>query len=125
MKEWLNEVLTNGKTNAVKFLPKPVLIVVPTTIIHQWTEALARYSPHFHIRLYHGDSRTKTSGVNSKAIHRVLERSEDNVFRFRYPKKPGEKWQGVVIMTGYDTFRARHGPEKLRVFRGTPMAGQG
>jgi hypothetical protein len=92
--------------------PRPFLLVVPATLISQWAEEVHKFTRHINLIIYHGDSRQKSIALRGKAqlqrIERILTR-KDKVFHTGKPDR-------LVVITSYETFQSRHGPQGRKDF---------
>jgi SNF2 family DNA or RNA helicase len=53
-------------------VPKPVLLVCPTSVINNWRKEAARFTPELSVMVHHGTSRKKEEEFKKEAMNHAI-----------------------------------------------------
>lgn len=84
---------------------KPMLLVVPSTIITQWSKEIQKITSQLKLVILFGDKRTQrvSNWKNARVVTGALDKNDEIFNRSLESAK-------TLVLTTYETFRNRHGP---------------
>ncbi|PWY66464.1 putative DNA repair helicase rad5,16, partial [Aspergillus heteromorphus CBS 117.55] len=87
---------------------RPVIIIVPPHLIDQWMDEIMSITEEFQVLLYYGDARRQ---VGSYIKDKLTKKHE--IF------KGGLESARTIVVTSYQTWEARHGPQAVKAWCGS------
>ncbi|KAI9774717.1 MAG: hypothetical protein M1839_001678 [Geoglossum umbratile] len=85
-------------------VPKPTMVVVPPTLLHQWVEMIREHLPDFIVFIYYGNYPDTSQDQTKRFIDGCLHKRGF---------KDDERIAKAIILTTYKTMARRHGPALL------------
>jgi len=78
-------------------VPKPVLLVCPTSVINNWRKEAARFTPELSVMVHHGTSRKKEEEFKKEAMNHAIVISSYGLLQRDVKFLKGVPWAGVVL----------------------------
>ena len=76
---------------------RPVLLVCPTSIVHNWEKEASRFTPELPIMIHHGIAREKGEGFKEKAVKQAVVISSYGLLHRDFEVLKEVPWSGVIL----------------------------
>ncbi|HOW15099.1 DEAD/DEAH box helicase, partial [Methanosarcina sp.] len=78
-------------------VPKPVLLVCPTSVINNWRKEAARFTPELSVMVHQGTSRKKEEEFKKEAMNHAIVISSYGLLQRDVKFLKGVPWSGIVL----------------------------
>jgi len=95
--EQVEEKVAGRKDSKQIQVPKPVLLVCPTSVINNWKKEAARFTPELSVMVHHGVSRKKEEEFKKEAMSHAVVISSYGLLQRDAKFLKGVLWGGVVL----------------------------